>query len=259
VLEQEHLAREEALGRLQQERTALEGAQATLKQWEDEASKLNGELVQLSVSLADARQCLEEQEATVLSLQQAAEDTRQALEAEGKQVEGELSSVRLIARRFALWGSAPNFFFPCSWLSGLRVALGNSTTQAQAVQTAYNSSQQELEELRAAALETCQEVEEGEAQAGSSLASRLRPLGGHVTRCMRRALHLGIQKALGVVVSHYQVNFEVVSSGYVVPVGVKDEVAMNHADALAATTDMLAEDFTNFLFPDAPAAGDPQA
>jgi hypothetical protein len=31
VLERERLAREEALGRLQQERTALEGARATLK------------------------------------------------------------------------------------------------------------------------------------------------------------------------------------------------------------------------------------
>jgi hypothetical protein len=77
---------------------------------------------------------------------------------------------------------------------------------------------------------------------------------------MHRTLHLGIQKALGVVASHYQVDFEAVSSGYVVPVGVEDEVAMNHADALAATaTDMLAEDFTDFLFPDAPAAGGPQA
>jgi hypothetical protein len=38
-----------------------------------------------------------------------------------------------------------------------------------------------LEELRAATLEIYQEVEEGEAQAGSSLASRLRALGGHVS------------------------------------------------------------------------------
>jgi hypothetical protein len=91
------------------------------------------------------------------------------------------------------------------------------TTQAEAVQTAYNSSQQELEELRAAALEICQEVEEGEAQAGSSLASRLRALGGHVSRRMRRALHLGVKKALSVMASHYQVDFEAVSSGYVVP------------------------------------------
>jgi hypothetical protein len=124
---------------------------------------------------------------------------------------------------------------------------------------AYNS-QQELEELRAAALETCQEVEEGEAQAGSSMASRLHAVGGHVARRMRRALHLGVQKALGVVAYDYQVNFESVSSGYVVPVGVEDEVTMNRVDALATTAaNMLAEDFTDFLFPDAPAASDPQA
>jgi hypothetical protein len=128
------------------------------------------------------------------------------------------------------------------------------------VQTAYNFSQQELEDLRAATLETCQEVEEGEAQAGSSLASRLRALGGHVSRRMRCSLHLGVKKALGMVASHYQVDFEVVSSSYVVPVSVEDEVAMNRADALAATAaDMLAEDFVDFLFPNAPGAGDPQA
>jgi hypothetical protein len=77
---------------------------------------------------------------------------------------------------------------------------------------------------------------------------------------MRRALLLGVQKALGVVASHYEVDFEAVSSGYVVPVGVDDEVTINCADALAATAaDMLVENFIDFLFPDAPAAGDPQA
>jgi hypothetical protein len=127
------------------------------------------------------------------------------------------------------------------------------------VQTAYNSSQQELEELQAAALEICQEVEEGVAQAGSSLASRLHALGGHVSQRMRRTLHLGVKKALGVVASHYQVDFEDLSSGYVVPVGIEDEEAMNRVDALAATAaDMLTEDFADFLFPDAPGAGDPQ-
>jgi hypothetical protein len=125
---------------------------------------------------------------------------------------------------------------------------------------AYNSSQRELKELWAAALEDCQEVEEGEAQVGSSLASHLRALGGHVSQRMRHALHLGVKKALGVVASHYQVDFEVVSSGYVVPVGVEDEEAMNRADALAATAaDMLAKDFADFLFPEALGAGDPQA
>jgi RNA 3'-terminal phosphate cyclase len=128
------------------------------------------------------------------------------------------------------------------------------------MQTAYNSSQQELEELRAAALEACEEVEEGEVQAGSSMASRLRAVGGHVARRMRRALHLGVQKARGMVASHYQVDFEAISTGYIVPVDVEDEVVMNRADALAApTADILAEEFTDFLFPDAPAAGGPQA
>jgi hypothetical protein len=138
--------------------------------------------------------------------------------------------------------------------------LGNLTTQAESLQTSYNSSQQELEEPRASALEACQEIEEGDVQAGSSMASRLRALGRHVTQRLRRALHLGVQKALGVVVSHYQVNLEAVSTGYVVPVGVDDEVAMDRADALVApAADILAEDFTDFPFPDAPPAGGPQA
>jgi hypothetical protein len=100
------------------------------------------------------------------------------------------------------------------------------------LQAAHDSSDQELVELRVAALETCQEVEEGEAQAGSSLVSRLRALGGHVSRRMHRALHLGVQKALSVVRYQYEVNFEAVASGYVVPEGIEDEVAIEHVDAL---------------------------
>jgi hypothetical protein len=56
------------------------------------------------------------------------------------------------------------------------------------------------------------------------------------------------------------VNFEAVASGYVVPEGVEDEVVMERADALtAAAAETLAEDFVDFLFPDAPDAGEPQA
>jgi hypothetical protein len=113
-----------------------------------------------------------------------------------------------------------------------------------------------LEELRAATLEACQGVEEGEVLARSSMASRLRALSRHVTQRMRRALHLGVQKALGVVASHYQVDLEAISTGYVIPVGVDDEVVMNRVDTLAApATNVLAEDFMDFLFPDTPSAG----
>jgi chromosome segregation ATPase len=95
ALERERLAREEALGQLQQERTALEGAQATLKQREDEVSRLNGELVQISILHKDLRQSLEEQGATVLDLQRQAEEARRSLEGEKKQVEGEFAFVRV--------------------------------------------------------------------------------------------------------------------------------------------------------------------
>jgi hypothetical protein len=77
---------------------------------------------------------------------------------------------------------------------------------------------------------------------------------------MRRALRLGVQKALGVVRSHYEVNFEAVAEGYIVPEGVEDEVAMERADALAAeAADAFAEAFEDFLFPDAADADAPPA
>jgi hypothetical protein len=65
-------------------RVALEGAHATLKQRDEEVSRVDGELNQLSVSHEDLRQALEEQEATVLSLWQAAEDACKALDSEKK-------------------------------------------------------------------------------------------------------------------------------------------------------------------------------
>jgi hypothetical protein len=77
---------------------------------------------------------------------------------------------------------------------------------------------------------------------------------------MRRALHLGVQKALGVVRSHYEINFEAVAEGYIVPEGVEDEVAMEHVDTLAAdTAEALAGAFEEFLFPNAVDADSPQA
>jgi hypothetical protein len=77
---------------------------------------------------------------------------------------------------------------------------------------------------------------------------------------MRRALRLGVQKALGVVRSHYEINFEAVAEGYVAPEGVEDEAAMEHVDALAAdAVGALAEAFEEFLFPDAAGADAPHA
>jgi chromosome segregation ATPase len=104
-LRQERAARQEAEGQLQQERdaladarsvlererAALERAQKSLEERDAEVSKLDGELIALSISSADQVRTLEEQSATVVSLQQAVEAERWALEVEKKQVEGELS------------------------------------------------------------------------------------------------------------------------------------------------------------------------
>jgi hypothetical protein len=46
---------------------------------------------------------------------------------------------------------------------------------------------------------------------------------------------LGGPKALGVVASHYRVNLRAISTSYVVPVGVDDEVEMNRVDAVGHT------------------------
>jgi septal ring factor EnvC (AmiA/AmiB activator) len=85
------MAREEVLGQLQPERSALEEARATLKQQQQEVSRLNGELVQISISHEDLRQSLKEQEASYLKLQREAEEARQSLEGEKKQVEGKFA------------------------------------------------------------------------------------------------------------------------------------------------------------------------
>jgi capsule polysaccharide export protein KpsE/RkpR len=161
----------------------LERAQASLKEREDEVSKVDGELIALSISNTDQLRTLEEQSATVVSLQQAVESGRQALEGERKQVEGE-SPLRSFVLLIFPSGIRSFLDFLCSWYLGLRTALGRVTDRAETLQASYDSSEKELVELRAVALETCRAVEEGEAHAVSSLVSRLRALGRHVSRRM---------------------------------------------------------------------------
>jgi chromosome segregation ATPase len=103
-LRQECASRREVKGQLQRERTALadtrsaleqerfarETAQKSLEERDADVSKLEGELVALSIKSADQEMALKEQSATVVSLQQAVEAERRALEVKKKQVEGRL-------------------------------------------------------------------------------------------------------------------------------------------------------------------------
>jgi chromosome segregation ATPase len=85
-LQQERTALADARSALEPERTAREAAQKSLEERNAEFSKLEGELVALSITSVDQEQSLKEQSATVVSLQQAVEAERRALEAKKKQV-----------------------------------------------------------------------------------------------------------------------------------------------------------------------------
>jgi chromosome segregation ATPase len=87
-LQQERTALTDARSVLEQERTAREAAQKSLEERNAEFSKLEGELVVLSITSASQEQSLKEQSDTVVGLQQAVEAERRALEVERKQVEG---------------------------------------------------------------------------------------------------------------------------------------------------------------------------
>jgi chromosome segregation ATPase len=89
-LQQERTAPADARSALEQERSAREVAQKSLGERDADVSKLEGELVALSITSADQEMALKEQSATVVSLQQAVEAERRALEVEKKQVEGRL-------------------------------------------------------------------------------------------------------------------------------------------------------------------------
>jgi hypothetical protein len=68
----------------------------------------------------------------------------------------------------------------------------------------------------------------------------------------------GFRRPSLVVQSHYRVNLAALATGYIIHDGLDDDGAedeANHLDALAApATDILADDFTEILFPDAPLA-----
>jgi type II secretory pathway component PulF len=74
-------------------------------------SRLNRELVQISISHKDLRQSLEEQEATVLGLQRQAKEARQSLEGEKKQVKGEFTFACFSLVDLSFRDSLPTLFF----------------------------------------------------------------------------------------------------------------------------------------------------
>ena len=83
----------------------------------------------------------------------------------------------------------------------------DETTAKEALQVVYSSVQKDYEDLEGAVVAVCQGLK-GEGTSGSSLASRLRSLGDWLTERIKVALRLGVQKALGIISTHYIINFE---------------------------------------------------
>ena len=82
----------------------------------------------------------------------------------------------------------------------------------------------------------------------------MRSLGGRVTERLKGALRLGVQKALGVVSTHYIIDLEQVATGYVVAPDTDEDVAvtaMKWADTAAkGATSALSVFLEGDLFPD---------
>jgi chromosome segregation ATPase len=113
-LQQEQAALGDARSALERERVAREAAQMSLEDRNVEFSKVEGELMVLSITSASQELALQEQGETVRDLEQAVEVGRRAFEVERKQVEGKPLLDSCLAS-FPLEGSHP---FLISFSSG---------------------------------------------------------------------------------------------------------------------------------------------
>ena len=112
--------------------------------------------------------------------------------------------------------------------------MADETAAKEAVHTALTAAQTEYAELEQTVVAVCQDLEGEGALSGSSVASRLRSLGGRVAEHIKSTFRLGVQRALAVASTQYDMDLERVSSGYVVAFGIGADAAsaaMDDADA----------------------------
>ena len=89
----------------------------------------------------------------------------------------------------------------------------------------------------------CHELEGEGALSGSSVASHQRALGDRVTEHAKSTFRLGVQRALVVASTHYDMDLLLVSSGYVVP----SDTSADVASAIMNDTDAAVEEFAAAL------------
>ena len=107
--------------------------------------------------------------------------------------------------------------------------MADETAVKEAVHTALTAAQAEFAELEQTTMSVCQGLEGEGAVSGSSVICRLRALSGRIAKHTKSTFRLGVLRALTVASTHYIMDLQRVSSGYVVP---------NDADADAASAIM---------------------
>ena len=121
--------------------------------------------------------------------------------------------------------------------------MADETAAKEAIQGALTVAHDEYADLKQAAVVVCQELEGEGALSGSSVASRLRSLGGRVAEHIKSTFRLGVQRALAVASTHYDMDLKLVSSRYIVGQGVVGDAATAAMD----DADAAIEDFTAVL------------
>ena len=121
--------------------------------------------------------------------------------------------------------------------------MADETAAKEAVHTALTAAQMEFAELEQTAMSVCQELEGEGAVLGSSMINRLHALGGRIAEHAKSTFCLGVLRALAVASTHYLMDLQMVSSGYVVP----DDADADAASAIMDKADAVAEEFATVL------------
>ena len=119
----------------------------------------------------------------------------------------------------------------------------DETVAKEAINTVLMAAQAEYMDLERTAVSVCQELEGEGAVSGSSVISRLRALGGRIAEHAKSTFRLGVLRALAVASTHYIMDLQRVSSGYVVP----NDADADAASAIMDDADAAAEEFATVL------------
>jgi len=121
--------------------------------------------------------------------------------------------------------------------------VADETVAKEAVNTALMAAQAEYMDLERTAVSVCLELEGEGAVSGSSVISCLRELGGRIAEHAKSTFRLGVLRALAVASTHYIMDLQRVSSGYVVP----NDADADAASAIMDDADAAAEEFATVL------------